>query len=70
MPVSAVARDVAQSRNVLLNLATELAFDRVIAVDDARHPRDLVFAQALGPRLRVDPGLFQDLRRGGAPDPV
>src|SRR5262245_11344120 len=70
---AAVAADIAQPGDVLLNLPAQRALDRVgvVAVEDVRDAGDLLVAQLLGAALRIDPCLlaqFQGQRRSDAVD--
>src|SRR5437763_16654281 len=49
--VAAVAADVAQARDVLLDLAAEGAFDGMIAVDEGDDLREFFFGEVLGAAL-------------------
>ena len=61
---------VAQPRDVLLNLAAELALDDVVRLDQPGDAADLVLGELAGSHARVDPGLLQDAERQGRPDAV
>ncbi len=69
MTVAAIAADVAQPRDVLLNRATQRAFDQIIPVDDADDLGQLVFGEFLGPALRIDAGFPQNHAAVGPADP-
>jgi hypothetical protein len=61
MPHAAVAFDVSQSADVLRHLASEGAFDRIIALQQRGNPRDLFFVEVAGLALHVDAGLVAQL---------
>ena len=72
MPHAAIAADVAQPRDVLRHLPAQLAFDRVVLVEQGRDPGDLVLVQVarLGRADRRPPcgtarGRSSDRRRTG-----
>src|SRR5205823_5929761 len=65
-----VAADVAQPRDVLLDLPAQLALDRVLTVQDRRQPGQVVVGQLAGRPLRVDAGLAAQPQRGRRADPV
>src|SRR5450432_3242737 len=60
MTIAAIAADVAQPGDVLLNLPAKRAFHFVIAIDDADDLGEFFFAQFLGAALKVDAGFFQN----------
>ena len=60
MAVAAIAADVAQAGDVLLNLASEGALDGKFLVDDAADPGQFFFGQFLGPAVGIDAGLLED----------
>src|SRR5262249_37766772 len=53
-----------------VDLPAQGAFDRVLAVEDARDPGDLLVAQVLGPPLRIDLALRAHLHRRRRADAV
>ena len=59
-----------QPRDVLLHLPAQLAFDRVVLVEQRGHAGDFVFAQLAGVRLRVDARLVAQLAGRRRPDAV
>jgi len=71
MTIAAPASDVAQTRDVLLDAATQRAFDQEPRIDDANDLRELFFGQILGAALAVDAGFLQNriaVRRADAID--
>src|SRR5437762_3462566 len=68
VPVAAVAADVAEARDVLLDLTAEGAFDGVVAVDERDDLRQLFFRKILGAALAVDAGFLEDLPAVGSAD--
>src|SRR5207244_3810331 len=67
---AAVAADVTQTGNVLLNLATQLAFNDVFLVEQVGDPRHVVIGQLAGLPLDVDAQRAADANRRRATDPV
>src|SRR5690606_24909495 len=59
--IAAIAPDVPQAGDVLLDLAAESTFDEIILVEDADDLRQFLFRQVLGATVRVDAGFLQDL---------
>src|SRR5580765_1371461 len=70
MTIAAIAVDVAQPRDVLLNIAAKRAFDEERAIENADDLGQLVFAQVLGAALRIDRQFLEDLAAVGAADAV
>src|SRR5579859_1614445 len=68
--VATIAADVAQPGDVLLDLATQRAFHRILPVDDADNLGQLLFAQLLGPALRINAGFLEDRPAVGSADAV
>ena len=62
MTDAAIAADVSQPGDVLLNLAAQRAFDRVFAVEDVGEAGDVFVAQFLGLAQRIDVGLARTAR--------
>src|SRR4051812_40338504 len=67
---AAIAGDVAQPRNVLLHLAAELTFDRVILIQERGDAGDFVFTKLAGMGLRIDSSFVAELSRGPWTDAV
>src|SRR5262249_6908062 len=65
---AAVAADLHQPLDVLLDLAAERALHRVLAVEDGGDAGDLVVGQLLGPAERIDARLLAHLQRPRRPD--
>jgi len=61
MPNAAIATDVAKPRDVLRDLPPQLAFHRVILVQQGRHAGQLVLAKLAGTGLRIDACLITQL---------
>jgi len=70
MPIAAVALNIAQAGNVLLDRPAQRAFDGEIPVDDADDLGQLLFGQFLGAALKVDPGLAENRFAVGPADTI
>ena len=60
MTGTAVALDVLESLDVLLDLATESTFDGVGAIDDVHDAANLVFVELAGLLVGINAGLAED----------
>jgi hypothetical protein len=60
MPHATVASDIAQSRDVLSYLPTELTSHNIVAIDDLCDPTQLILAQLVGLRRPLDPSFLQN----------
>src|SRR6516164_3682144 len=70
VPEAAVALNVFQTSDVLLDLAAQRPLDRVLAVQNGRQPGDVFVGQVLGAALRVDAGLLAQAQGQRRPDAV
>lgn len=70
VPHASVARDVFETRDVLIDFAAELAFDCVVFVQQGGDARDFVFAELAGVSLRIDAGLVAKFASGFRTDTV
>src|SRR5947208_11215209 len=59
MSMAAIAADVAQTGDILLNRAAQSAFNQKALVDEADDLRQLLFGQVLGAPLAVDAGFLE-----------
>ena len=64
----AVRADLDQALDVERDLAPQVAFDLVAAIDQLAEPVDLLFGEVADPGVRVDVGLGEDLLRGRQAD--
>src|SRR5947209_9445908 len=62
VPQTAVALNVFQALNVLLNLPTQRPLDNVFAVEEGGQAGDVLVGQVAGAALRIDVGLFAQLQ--------
>jgi hypothetical protein len=67
---AAVAAEVHQALDVHLDLATEIALDAVLGLEQLADALDLVLGEILGLLVLGDPCLLADLLREGAADSV
>jgi hypothetical protein len=70
MADTAIASDVFETRDVLIDFAAELTFDRVVFVQQRGDARDFVFAELAGMSLRIDAGLVAKFASGFWTDAV
>src|SRR4051794_34051424 len=70
VPQAAVAADVAEPGDVLLDLAAELPLDDVLVVEQGRQLGQLVLGQLAGALVGIDRGPLAELRREERPDPI
>src|SRR5258706_9873959 len=70
MTMAAIAADVAQAGDVLLDRAAQSAFDEEALVDQADDLGQFLFGEVLGPALAVDACFFEHLAAVGAADAV
>src|SRR3954447_13106020 len=70
MTMAAIAADVAQAGDVLLDRAAQSAFDQKALVDQADDLGQFLFGEVLGAALAVDAGFLQHLAAIGAADAV
>src|SRR5208282_2528290 len=56
VPKAPIAADIAEPRDVLLNLATELALDHVLVVQQRGQLGQVVLCQVAGSLVGIDPG--------------
>src|SRR5205823_3294132 len=68
--VAAVAADVAEARDVLLDRAAQRALDQHLLVEQPDDLRQLFFRQLLGAALGIDAGLLEDRQRVARADAV
>jgi hypothetical protein len=61
MTLAAVGADVPQTLHVLLDLATQGAFDHETTVDDGADRTQLLVVELARKGVRFDPGLLQDV---------
>ena len=54
MPQTAIAADILEPRNVLGDLPPQLAFGRVVLVEEGGDPRQFVFMEVAGLAERID----------------
>ena len=69
MAQAAVRADLGETLDVEGDLATQVAFHLVAAVDQLSKPVDLLLGEVAHPGVRVDVGLGEDLLAGGQTDP-
>src|SRR4051812_22871167 len=70
MTMAAIAADVAQASDVLLNGSPQRTFDEEALVDEADDLGQLFFGQVLGAPLAVDACFLEHLAAVGAADAV
>ena len=70
MSVAAIAADVAQSGDVLLDRAPQRAFDQHLLVDQTDDLCQFFFAELFRATLRIDARFFQKLQRVRRPDAI
>src|SRR5437899_2706865 len=63
MPRAAVRPDVHQPLDVHRDLGAQRALDLIVPLDHLAQPRDLRVPQVANPRIRIDPGLRENLLR-------
>src|SRR5258706_3466292 len=66
MSMAAIAADVAQAGDVLLDRAAQSAFDQKALVDEADDFRQFLFGQVLGAPLAVDARFLEHLSAVGS----
>src|SRR5262249_55349591 len=70
MPQPAVAADVAEARDVLLDLPAELPLHRVLVIQERSQLGQVVFGEVAGPLVGIDPRPLAQLFGQVRPDPV
>ena len=65
MAQSLVAADLDLAANIALDLAAQVTFDLVVALDVVAQGRDVLVGEILGAKVRADAGFRED-RRGAS----